>query len=125
MVFAGFYLWPALPNLVSSFFEWGSCFNPWDPTDPESWEFVGYENYATTLSDPSFWNAALNTVVWLIALPLLVGVVSLTLAILVWFLGRGSSAYRSGFVLPLTISLAAIGVISGDSSTTPIPTWAC
>ena len=110
VVFAGFYLWPALQTIASSFFEWG-LLNPWDPTDPDSWEFVGLENYATTLSDPSFWNAALNTFIWLIALPLLVGVVSLTLAILVWFIGRGSSVYRSGFVLPLTISLAAIGVI--------------
>ncbi len=110
VVFAGFYLWPALQTIVSSFFEWG-LLNPWNATDPDSWDFVGLDNYATTLTSPSFWNAALNTVIWLIVLPLLVGVVSLTLAILVWFLSHGSSAYRSAFVLPLTISLAAIGVI--------------
>jgi ABC-type sugar transport system permease subunit len=110
LVFAGFYLWPALQTVVSSFFEWG-LLNPWSATDPESWDFVGLDNYAITLSDPSFWNAALNTVIWLIMLPLLVGVVSLALAILVWFIAGGSSVYRSVFVLPLTISLAAIGVI--------------
>jgi ABC-type sugar transport system permease subunit len=110
LVFAGFYLWPAAQTAVSSFFEWG-LLNPWKATDPQTWEFVGLDNYTTTLSSPSFWNAALNTVVWLIVLPLLVGVVSLILALLVWFVGRGSSAYRSAFVLPLTISLAAIAVI--------------
>lgn len=110
LVFVGFYLWPAVQTVVSSFFEW-SLLRPWDPLDRETWEFVGLDNYTTTLTDSTYWNAALNTLIWLIALPLLVGVCSLGLAILVWFVGRGSSIYRSVFVLPLTISLAAIGVI--------------
>lgn len=109
-VFAGFYLWPAIQTVAASFFEWG-LLNPWDPFDPEGWHFVGLDNYAATLTSESFWNAAVNTAVWLVALPLLVGVVSLGLAILVWFVGRGSVVYRSIFVLPLTISLAAVGVI--------------
>jgi raffinose/stachyose/melibiose transport system permease protein len=110
LVFAGFYLWPAVQTVASSFFEW-SLLRPWDPLDRSTWEFVGLDNYTTTLTDTAFWNAALNTLIWLIALPLLVGVFSLGLAILVWFIGRGSVVYRSIFVLPLTISLAAIGVI--------------
>lgn len=110
LVFAGFYLWPALQTVAASFFEWG-LLRPWSPTDPDTWEFVGLENYTATLSDPSFWNAAVNTLIWLVLLPLLVGVFSLALAILVWFLGRGASVFRSVFVLPLTISLAAVGVI--------------
>ncbi len=71
----GFYLWPAIQTVVSSFFEWG-LLRPWSATDPDTWEFVGLDNYATTLSDGSFWNAALNTVIWLVLLPLLVGVFS-------------------------------------------------
>lgn len=110
VVFAGFYLWPALQTIASSFFEWG-LLSPWTPTDPDSWEFVGLGNYAATLADGSFWNAAVNTLIWLVLLPLLVGVFSLGLAILVWFVGRGGSVFRSIFVLPLTVSLAAIGVI--------------
>lgn len=110
LVFAGFYLWPAVQTIASSFFEWG-LLRPWSPTDPDTWEFVGLDNYVTTLTDGSFWNAAVNTVVWLVLLPLLVGVFSLALAILVWFVGRGGSVFRSIFVLPLTISLAAVGVI--------------
>jgi ABC-type sugar transport system permease subunit len=110
LVFVGFYLWPAVQTIASSFFEW-SLLRPWDPLDRETWEYVGLDNYTTTLTDSSFWNAALNTLIWLIALPLLVGVFSLGLAILVWFVGHGSTVYRSVFVLPLTISLAAVGVI--------------
>lgn len=110
LVFALFYLWPAVQTVLSSFFEWG-LLNPWNPVEPDSWNFVGVENYTTTLTSGDFWNATVNTVIWLVLLPLLVGVFSLALALLVWFLGRGSSVFRSGFVLPLTISLAAIGVI--------------
>jgi ABC-type sugar transport system permease subunit len=110
LVFFGFYLWPALQTVASSFFEWG-LLNPWEPFDPDSWRFVGVDNYVTVLTSGEFWNAAVNTAIWLVALPLLVGVFSLGLALLVWFLGRGASVYRSVFVLPLTISLAAIGVI--------------
>lgn len=109
-VFVGFYLWPAVQTIGSSFFRWG-LLNPWDPFDPGGWDYVGLDNYAEILSSESFWNATVNTAIWLVALPLLVGVFSLALAILVWFAGRGSSVYRSIFVLPLTISLAAIGVI--------------
>ncbi len=110
LVFLGFYLWPAIQTIISSFFEWG-LLRPWSATDTDTWEFVGLENYTTVLTDGSFWNAAVNTVIWLVLLPLLVGVFSLGLAIMIWFLGRGGWLYRSIFVLPLTISLAAIGVI--------------
>ncbi len=110
LVFLGFYLWPAIQTLASSFFEWG-LLRPWSPTDTDTWEFVGLENYTEVLTDGSFWNAAVNTIIWLVLLPLLVGVFSLALAILIWFIGRGASVFRSIFVLPLTISLAAIGVV--------------
>jgi len=109
-VFAAFYLWPAMQTVAASFFQWG-LLNPWQPSDPGSWHFVGVDNYTSVLSSGDFWNATVNTLIWLIALPLLVGVFSIGLALLVWFLGRGSSVFRSVFVLPLTISLAAIGVM--------------
>lgn len=110
LIFLAFYLWPAVQTVASSFFEWG-LLRPWSAIDPDTWNFVGLDNYVTTLSDGSFWNAAINTVIWLVLLPLLVGVFSLGLALLIWFMGRGSAIFRSVFVLPLTISLAAVGVI--------------
>lgn len=109
-VFAGFYLWPSLQTLLSSFFQWG-LLNPWSPTDPQGWRMVGVDNYTTVLTSASFWNAALNTAIWIIVFPALVTAFAMMLAILVWYLGRGSAVFRSLFVLPLTISLAATGVI--------------
>src|SRR5262245_59631583 len=70
-VFALFYLWPALVTVLSSFFRWG-LLRPWTPVDPARWRFVGLDNYTATLTDPSFWNAVLNTAIWLLVFPLLV-----------------------------------------------------
>jgi ABC-type sugar transport system permease subunit len=109
-VFAGFYLWPALVTVLSSFFEWG-LLRPWSPVEPERWDFVGLGNYSATLTDPSFWNAALNTAIWLVVFPLLVAAFSLLVSILVWHATRGGAVFRTMFVLPMTISLAAAGVI--------------
>ena len=44
MVFAGFYLWPAIVTLVSSLFRW-SLLNPWAVTERDEWMFVGLENH--------------------------------------------------------------------------------
>jgi ABC-type sugar transport system permease subunit len=109
-IFAGFYLWPALVTVLSSFFRWG-LLRPWSPVQPDRWNFVGLANYSETLSDPSFWNAALNTAIWLLVFPLLVATFSLLVSILIWNVSRGGAVFRTTFVLPMTISLAAAGVI--------------
>jgi ABC-type sugar transport system permease subunit len=109
-VFAVFYLWPALVTVLSSFFRWG-LLRPWSPVEPDRWRFVGLDNYTTTLTDPSFWNAVLNTAIWLVVFPALVVAFSLLVSILVWYTGHGGTVYRTVFILPMTISLAAAGVI--------------
>jgi ABC-type sugar transport system permease subunit len=110
VIFAGFYAWPALSTALSSFFSWG-LLRPWRLTEPSQWNFVGLNNYRDTLTDPDFWTAAVNTGVWLVVFPALVLVVSLVVSILIWFARRGSGLLRSIFILPMTISLAAAGVI--------------
>ena len=109
-VFAVFYLWPALVTVLSSFFRWG-LLRPWSPVEPDRWRFVGLDNYTTTLTDPSFWNAVLNTAIWLVVFPLLVVAFSLLVSILIWYTTRGGTVLRTVFILPMTISLAAAGVI--------------
>jgi alpha-glucoside transport system permease protein len=109
-VFAAFYLWPAFVTVCSSFFRWG-LLRPWSPVEPDRWRFVGLDNYASTLTDASFWNAVLNTAIWLVVFPLLVVVFSLLVSILVWYTNRAGAVFRTVFILPMTISLAAAGVI--------------
>jgi alpha-glucoside transport system permease protein len=109
-VFAVFYLWPALVTVLSSFFRWG-LLRPWSPVEPDRWRFVGLDNYTTTLTDPSFWNAVLNTAIWLVVFPVLVVTFSLLVSILIWHTTRAGTVLRTVFILPMTISLAAAGVI--------------
>jgi ABC-type sugar transport system permease subunit len=111
-IFVGFYLWPALATFLSSFFTWGML-NPWRIGQPDLWVPAGVGNYTTTLTSPEFWNAALNTVVWLVVFPTLVVVISLALSLLIWEAKKGTGFFRSAIILPMTISLAAVGVIWG------------
>jgi ABC-type sugar transport system permease subunit len=110
LVFALFYLWPALNTVLSSLFTWG-ILSPWQLADPSTWRFAALGNYAAVLGNPRFWNAALNTAVWLILFPLIATFLSLVLAIGAWEIGRGGRAFRTIFVLPMTVSLTAAGVL--------------
>ncbi|MGH2380563.1 MAG: carbohydrate ABC transporter permease [Candidatus Limnocylindria bacterium] len=110
LVFALFYLWPALNTVLSSLFTW-SILAPWQLADPENWRFTGLGNYVDVLTDGRFWNAALNTAVWLVLFPILATFLSLALAIGIWELGRAARAFRTVFVLPMTVSLTAAGVL--------------
>lgn len=110
LIFGAFYLWPGIATVASSLFRWG-ILNPWQTQSPADWQFVGLSNYTDTLASGAFWNAALNSAIWLVVFPCLVLAVSLPLAILIWSTPRGASFFRSVFIVPMTISLAAAGVI--------------
>ena len=111
-IFVGFYVWPALATLFSSFFTWGML-NPWRIDRPDLWVSAGVSNYTTTLTSADFWNAGLNTAVWLFVFPVLVVTISLALSLLMWEARRGAGFFRSAIIVPMTISLAAVGVIWG------------
>ncbi|MGI5133747.1 carbohydrate ABC transporter permease [Streptomyces sp. CA-106110] len=110
VVFALFYLWPVLQSVLSSFFTWG-LLRPWNLFDRSTWQFAGMANYRHTLSDPDFWHAGANSLLWLILFPLMVVGISLVAAVAIWHARRWSVVFRTVFVLPMTISLAAAGVI--------------
>jgi len=110
LVFALFYLWPALNTVLSSFFTW-SILAPWQLADPATWQFAGLGNYVEVLTDGRFWNAAFNTAIWLVLFPIIATVLSLAIAIGIWEISRGARALRTVFVLPMTVSLTAAGVL--------------
>ena len=110
LVFVAFYLWPAVATVLSSLFRW-SLLRPWQATDRSTWDFVGLDNYRDTLSEAGFWNAAFNSLLWLLVFPFLVTGFSLLVSVLVWHMRRFGAVVRTVFVLPMTISLAAAGVI--------------
>jgi ABC-type sugar transport system permease subunit len=110
LVFTLFYLWPAFNTVLSSFFEWGLA-SPWRIHDPSTWQFVGLNNYVENLTSARFWDAVVNTSIWLVFFPVLVLILSLFISVAIWFLPRGGTLLRTAFILPMTISLAAAGVI--------------
>jgi raffinose/stachyose/melibiose transport system permease protein len=110
LIFALFYLYPALNTIVSSLFRW-SVLSPWQPFELSTWQFVGLDNYAAVLGDRRFWNSVVNTAVWLILFPLASTLFSLVVAILIWQIRFGQRLFRSIFVMSMTVSLTAAGVL--------------
>jgi ABC-type sugar transport system permease subunit len=110
LVFILFYLWPALNTVLSSLFTW-SILAPWQLADPASWQFAGLGNYVEVLTDGRFWNAAFNTAIWLVLFPVIATLLSLVLAIGIWEVARAARVFRTVFVLPMTVSLTAAGVL--------------
>ncbi|MDY0911108.1 sugar ABC transporter permease [Microbacterium sp. CFBP9034] len=100
--FLVFTLWPLLYSAYLSFTDYDVINDP---------QFVGFENYATLLSDPKVALALANTFFFtLVQIPLYVAV-SLTLALLLNRAGRASGFFRTVFFLPKMTPPVAIGIL--------------
>ncbi len=103
LLYTLFILYPAASTLWYSFHDWQGV-------GEASW--TGLANYTRLLSDPVFWKALSNNLLFLvfyIALPVLIGLVlaaSLSQPGL-----RGAAAYRTLLFLPQILPSALIGVI--------------
>jgi len=74
-------------------------------------EFVGFQNYATTLTAGEFWNALRNTVYFmLLKLPIDI-VLSLAVALLLNQRLRGMSFFRVAMFMPVVTSIVAAAAI--------------
>jgi putative chitobiose transport system permease protein len=71
--------------------------------------FVGLDNYAKLAGDPTFWRALTNSVVYLIATPILI-ILSISLAIAVNRRLRGIQIYRALYYVPAVSGSIAIGI---------------
>ncbi|MFQ6020011.1 MAG: carbohydrate ABC transporter permease, partial [Dehalococcoidia bacterium] len=109
-IFAAFYAWPAIGTISGSFFRW-DLLNPFDLLNPGEHDFVGLNNYFDLFGSERFRNAAVNTAIWLVVFPIATTALGLFLAVLIYEISLGATAFRSIFFLPMTISLAATGVI--------------
>jgi raffinose/stachyose/melibiose transport system permease protein len=84
-------------------------FDGLDPTPP----FVGLANFAELAQDPQVWAAARNNVIWIVIGTIGPLVLGLSLALLLWGVRRGSTAYRIVFFLPYVLPQVAVGVVWG------------
>jgi putative chitobiose transport system permease protein len=71
--------------------------------------FVGLDNYARLLDDPTFWRALTNSIVYLVATPILI-VLSIALAIVVNRKLRGIQVFRALYYVPAVSGSIAIGI---------------
>ena len=84
-VFAVFVIWPLASSFFYSFTNWNG-FNP-------NYDFVGLDNFRKIYTDKLFYQAAINTALWMIAAILLPTALGLGLALLIDSRVPGSGAF--------------------------------
>ena len=82
-------------------------FNDYDIVRPPV--FVGLDNYANLLGDATFWKALRNSILYLVATPILIAL-SITLAIVVNRELRGIHIFRALYYIPAVSGSIAIGI---------------
>jgi ABC-type sugar transport system permease subunit len=108
ILFLIFLAFPIAASFALSFTSFGLR----DLQNPVGASFVGLQNYADLLSDPTFWTSLLNTVYFVV-----VGVpLTLVLGLLIAnALNRGVTKFRTffrvGYYLPVITSIVAIAVV--------------
>ena len=102
-VFSVFVIWPLLSSFYYSFTNWNG-FNP-------EYDFIGFSNYTKIVTDKLFLNAAINTVIWMVAAILLPTLLGLALALLIDSRVPGGTIFKSIFYLPICLSAVVVGQI--------------
>jgi putative chitobiose transport system permease protein len=82
-------------------------FTDYDIVRPPVW--VGLDNYAKLLDDPTFWTALTNSIVYLLVTPILI-FLSICLAIIVNRRLRGIHIFRALYFVPAVSGSIAIGL---------------
>lgn len=104
VVFAAFMIYPAIQSAIYSF----QSFTVLRTDHP----FVGLRNYETLLSDPIWWTAIVNTVVYTIATVPFTIAVALGIALLLMPLhSRLQTVFKTVFYMPGVTSAVVIGLI--------------
>jgi multiple sugar transport system permease protein len=108
LLFAALTLWPVLQSLFMSFTDTTRR----DLRNPFAVNVIGFDNYATALSDPTFLQAARNTAYFvLVGVPLTL-IAGLAAAVaLDKGINRLRSFFRLGFYTPVVTSIVAIAVV--------------
>lgn len=102
-VFSILILWP----LASSFYY---AFTNWNGFGAD-YDFVGFDNFARLWTDELFFNAAINTVIWMVVAILLPTGLGLGLALLIDSRVPGGPVFKSIFYFPICLSAVVVGQI--------------
>jgi multiple sugar transport system permease protein len=98
-------IYPTIYSLVISF-------NRWRLTTGEDPVFVGLDNYATLLGDPSFWNAVRVTLVFVGFAVAIEFVLAFLLALLFFRAFPGDKAMRALILMPMLVAPVVVGLLA-------------
>ena len=103
LVFSVLVIWPLLSSFYYSFTNWNG-FN-------RDYEFLGLRNFAKIWTDRLFFNAIVNTTIWMAAALVLPTLTGLFLALLLDRQVRGARMFKTVFYLPICLSAIVVGQI--------------
>ncbi len=102
LIIGTFVLLPMFTALVISFSEYNMIEEP---------RFVGLGQYQRLIQDPFFWNALLNSLLYLVVVVPVLSLAPIFLAVLVNRKLRGISVFRAIYYLPVVTSLVVTGLM--------------
>ncbi len=102
-VFGLIVVWPLTSSFYYSFTNWNGF--------GATYDFVGFDNFAQILGDRLFFNAIVNTVIWMVAAIILPSGLGLGLALLIDSRVPGASIFKTIFYLPICLSAVIVGQI--------------
>lgn len=104
VLFAVFLLYPLAKGLYMSLFDWNFL-------SPAESTYIGLDNYARLIQDPTFWNALWNTLEFVaLTVPLIVGL-SLILALGLNKNLKGSRILRFVYFSPYVLTVSVVALI--------------
>ena len=104
LIFSAFLIYPAIQSIIYSF----QNFTALRLDRP----FIGLANYQTLLSDPIWWTAVINTVVFVAAtVPFTIGMALLIAMLLMPLNSRLQTIFKTVFYMPGVTSAVVIGLV--------------
>jgi ABC-type sugar transport system permease subunit len=103
ILFFVFFLFPSIAALVLSFFKWNGISTP---------EFIGLRNFQRLFTDPDFWQATFNTILYMLASLLIIIPSAMVLAALLNSRAlKLRGLWRSTYFTPIVTSSVAIALV--------------
>nr|WP_084104885.1 sugar ABC transporter permease [Demequina sp. NBRC 110056] len=106
-------IYPAIDTVWLSFTEIVKEPDPVTGINTESMNFVGLDNYIFAFTDPTMLRTILNTIAWIILVPLMSTIVGLAYAVFI-DRARGEKQLKSLVFMPMAISFVGASVIWGS-----------
>ena len=105
ILYLTFTLYPMVMSYVYAFFDWSGI-------GAFHHDYVGFENFIETLTDPLFWNAFKNSFIFMGSIVVIQVPLALLLALLLsasWL--KGATVYRTLYFLPVVTTTAVVGLV--------------